>query len=230
MKDWQCLILRSLHRSSLFLNTGHKTVQVSSISVTIDHSVNSAAMINVLVRKGKQNVLMFVTHFNLCFCNNPMWTLLLRQRNILFSSWSNCILWCIPKLQTHICKRTQSHPFTSYHLVSFVDGTSLTCAEYSELKVLLWILTCITSFSCFVTAEHLPYNNQICHLQIPFGSFPQRTETACLLLIFLPDASYTALSSHMEGLLPTPSFQNPSNSQVCRRGMPFTLSSTLNHS
>lgn len=47
-----CLTERSLQRYSLFLNTGQESVQVTNISV-IDQSVNSAALINTLVMKGK---------------------------------------------------------------------------------------------------------------------------------------------------------------------------------
>lgn len=48
-----CLIDRSLHRYSLFLNTGQQSVQVTNISVAIDQSVNSAALIISHEREAK---------------------------------------------------------------------------------------------------------------------------------------------------------------------------------
>lgn len=63
------MIDRSLHRYPLLLNTGQGNVQITNISVAIDQSVNSAALIDTLVMKGKQNILTFGTC--LCLCNNP---------------------------------------------------------------------------------------------------------------------------------------------------------------
>lgn len=84
-------------------------------------------------------------------------------------------------------KRPEATHLPATKWSGFVDGTSLNCADYSELKVAFRILVCITSFPFFATAKHyhLSYRNQICHLQIASDSFPHLTETARFLIIFL---------------------------------------------
>lgn len=75
----------------------------------------------------------------------------------------------------------------------------------------------------FATAKHnhLPYTNQICHLQIPSGSFltskqPPASSSSSSLL---PDVSDTSLfyPSHLGGFSPTSAFQN------CHHEQPSTF-------
>lgn len=114
------------------------------------------------------------------------------------------------------CRKSQTHPFTSYQLARLRGWGFPELADYTELEVCAGYLSVslIPSSPFFAAAKHnhLPYRNQISHQQIPSDSFltSQQPPASSLSSSLLPDASDTALSypSHLGGFSPTPAFQN----------------------
>lgn len=90
----------------------------------------------------------------------------------------------------HICKKTQSHPFTSYWLVRFCrrDFPKLCWLQWTESGVqdtrLHHLFPLSLSLPLLSTTTFDSYRNQTCYLQIPSGSSPHLTETSCFLIIF----------------------------------------------
>lgn len=75
----------------------------------------------------------------------------------------------------HKCRKAQRHPFTSYQLARLRGWGFPELADYTELEVCAGYssMALLPSSPFFATAKHnhLPYSNQIYHLQIPSGSF-----------------------------------------------------------
>lgn len=105
-------------------------------------------------------------------------------------------------------------------------------ADYTELEACAWHCLCyffplplslpLLSTPPSWQAHHLPDMNQICHLQIPSGSFltSQQSPASSSSSSLLPDVSDTSLSypSHLGGFSPTPAFQNCHHKHLPRPG------------
>lgn len=123
------------------------------------------------------------------------------------------------------CRKSQSHPFTSYQVARLCGWGFPKLDDYTELQVYAgyWSVSLLPSSPFFATAKHshLPYSNQIHHLQIPSGSSltSQQPPASSSSSSLFPDASDTTLScsSHLGGFSPPSTFQN------CHHKQPSTF-------